>query len=332
MIRLATLNLFNYLAPPGAFYDPHNIYTETQWQQKQAWLSRYIGRLEADIIGFQEVFSPEALQRQMSELGFPHFAAVQAPEVEDAFIHRRPPVALASRFPIDEVAPVVPCNHALAAMGLTGFTFSRSPLRARIRVPGFGPLLIYVVHLKSQRAELLGEEGEGAKDGRWPLWLAPKLSGWLAARQRTAEAALVVADRNRQDLDLPCVVMGDFNDGPDSEALSLFQAAKRAPLPLAAQGLSESVQRNLLQRLALQDAYALALRPMPRPYTHFWGPVGSTLDHLLLSCAFDPAYGQSLGQVDWVTTLDDHLLRNDAEGDKQCSDHAAVMAQISIRC
>ncbi len=323
------MNLFNYLAPPGAYYEAHNIYSAEQWQQKQAWLTRYLGALAADIIGFQEVFSPAALQSQLSALGFAHFAVVESPECEQGFIYRRPPVALASRYPLEAVAAVTPCSRALAAMGLTDFVFSRAPLRARVRIPGFGPLLIYVVHLKSQRAQLLGEPDP--QDGRWPLWLAPKLSGWLAARQRTAEAALILADRSRQDLDLPCVVMGDFNDGPDSEALSLFGAAKRAPLPQPELGLSEGEQSTLLQRLALTDAYALALRPTPRPFTHFWGPVGSTLDHLLLSCAFDPNYGQSLGLVEWVTTADDHLLRNDAEGDRHCSDHAAVMAQISVR-
>ncbi|MCG6442078.1 endonuclease/exonuclease/phosphatase family protein, partial [Vibrio parahaemolyticus] len=56
-VRFATANLFNYLAPPNAFYEFNNIYEQTQWQKKQRWLSQKLTALNADVIGFQEVFS-----------------------------------------------------------------------------------------------------------------------------------------------------------------------------------------------------------------------------------------------------------------------------------
>ncbi len=35
-ITFATINLFNYLAPPNAYYQFDNIYTQAEWQEKKA--------------------------------------------------------------------------------------------------------------------------------------------------------------------------------------------------------------------------------------------------------------------------------------------------------
>ena len=37
-LRVATLNLLNFAAPPLACYEWDNIYTEAQWLQKTSWL------------------------------------------------------------------------------------------------------------------------------------------------------------------------------------------------------------------------------------------------------------------------------------------------------
>ncbi|GAA4882743.1 endonuclease/exonuclease/phosphatase family protein [Ferrimonas pelagia] len=324
--RLATLNLFNYLAPPRAYYAAENIYSATQWQQKQQWLSRYLGQLDADIVGFQEVFSPQVLQAQVAQCGYAHFAAVDQPKVEQGFIHFSPPVALASRFPIVRVEAVRPAASALAQLEWPDFAFSRQPLRAEIAIPGFGRIRIYVVHLKSQRTELAAE-GSLAQQ----IWLQPKLGAWLSMRQRTAEAALLLADMLAQPERLPTVLMGDLNDVPTSATLTQFQAPKRLPLRPPGSSVSELEIQQAIDAHAMQCAFTLALERSEQKPTHYWGPVATTLDHILLSAEFDPTFGQSMAQVDWCEVFDRHLVRNDTEADRQCSDHAAVLAQISGR-
>ncbi|MDF4805365.1 endonuclease/exonuclease/phosphatase family protein, partial [Vibrio parahaemolyticus] len=81
-ITLATINLFNYLEPPNAFYQFDNIYTNEQWQKKNAWFATKIQQLNADVIGFQEVFSFAALRQQMNALGYPHVVCVDSPMIE----------------------------------------------------------------------------------------------------------------------------------------------------------------------------------------------------------------------------------------------------------
>ena len=98
IIKVATFNLCNYLAPPDAFYDFENIYTQQQWDKKQAWIRAYLAEHQPDVIGFQEVFSVGSLQQLTKASGYPYFAVIDEPNVVDDFIYDSPVVAIASRF------------------------------------------------------------------------------------------------------------------------------------------------------------------------------------------------------------------------------------------
>jgi predicted extracellular nuclease len=56
-IRFATFNVFN-LAPPGVkLYDNLLPSTPEEYEAKIDWTARQIDLLDADVIGFQEIFS-----------------------------------------------------------------------------------------------------------------------------------------------------------------------------------------------------------------------------------------------------------------------------------
>ncbi|WP_235869822.1 hypothetical protein [Veronia nyctiphanis] len=78
-LKVATVNLFNYIEPPQACYEFDNIYTEHEWHKKLNWLNRYIGNYHPDVIAFQEVFSPKALRSQLEHLGYTFFAVIDEP-------------------------------------------------------------------------------------------------------------------------------------------------------------------------------------------------------------------------------------------------------------
>lgn len=61
-LTFTTINMFNFVEPPNAFYDFENILTQDEWQKKQGWFKDKITELNSDVIGFQEVFSPNALK------------------------------------------------------------------------------------------------------------------------------------------------------------------------------------------------------------------------------------------------------------------------------
>jgi endonuclease/exonuclease/phosphatase family metal-dependent hydrolase len=150
-LRVATLNLLNFAAPPLACYEWDNIYTEAQWQQKTNWLKNLLQQQQPDVLALQEVFSVDALQQLLSPLGYHWFATVETPVLVDDHVFTKPVVAIASRYPILSTETIPASPAALQQLGLASFQFSRCPLLVQIQTPQFGPLFVATVHLKSRR-------------------------------------------------------------------------------------------------------------------------------------------------------------------------------------
>ncbi|MDS1871603.1 hypothetical protein [Vibrio vulnificus] len=53
MITIASCNLFNFLAPPGAYYEFSNILTDNEWNKKTTWLTQQLRAMNADVVAFQ---------------------------------------------------------------------------------------------------------------------------------------------------------------------------------------------------------------------------------------------------------------------------------------
>nr|WP_320126570.1 endonuclease/exonuclease/phosphatase family protein [uncultured Shewanella sp.] len=290
-IKIASINLFNFIEPPLAYYDFENIYSHGQWQKKCQWLSEFLTHRQPDIVGFQEVFSPEPLKRIASEQGLVHFAVVDAPTLISDYIYRSPVVALASRYPIVEISSVEPDARLVAAMGLSSeFAFSRKVLRAAIEVPHIGKCDFYVVHFKSKRAGLALEPkliepklSEHQRFENQPLGFdnsAPAasiklhsetqllteqaLGRWASTMQRGAEAALLFNGIlvRRQASKYPVIVMGDFNDSLTMGALDALtiqgESIHSNDIKAAGLGhLSDAALAAVFAQYQLKDAYEL---------------------------------------------------------------------------
>ncbi|MGR5252480.1 endonuclease/exonuclease/phosphatase family protein [Vibrio astriarenae] len=303
---IATFNLFNYLAPPNAYYQFDNIYTAEEWRGKQRWLEEYLLELSADMIAFQEVFSPEDLNQQCVRLGYTYFACRGAPKVESDYVYSQPPVALASRFPIISSTAIESRNIRNVS---SKHAFSRAPLHCVIEVPRLGLIDVIVVHLKSQRS-LLEVDDQMSEDQRHQ---ASVHGGWLSTEQRGSEAEMLshyIKQVHRQHR-RPVVLLGDFN-----------------------QDLSASEFHNLASVAhthALHDSFALQKqRPTQRPATHYFGDKGNVLDYLLLSNEFVSQHPKQALQVEQVSIYDRHLVTPSFETDRYASDHAAVKGLFSF--
>jgi endonuclease/exonuclease/phosphatase family metal-dependent hydrolase len=210
--------LFNYLEPPNAFYEFERIYSAQQWAKKQKWIAEYLSEFQPDIIGFQEVFSADSLKKLVAAQGYDYFAVIDQPEVIDDFIYRSPVVAIASRYPIAEVAAVKANTELAQTLGLASdFSFSRKVIRATVELPHMGHCDCYVVHFKSKRSMI-------EIDGKNKSWSAEKTiieslkadvaGGWGSTIQRGSEATLLMIDmiERRETTGQPMVLMGDFNN------------------------------------------------------------------------------------------------------------------------
>ena len=305
-LRLSTLNLLNFAAPPQASYEFDNIYSAAQWQQKTDWLRRILVDVAPDVVAFQEVFSTDALQQLTAALGFDGFAVAEAPTLVDDHVYQKPVVALASKFPILHSCAVEVPKAAATALGLTEFSFSRAPLRALLQLPEFGLCNCYVVHLKSRRPLALAQGQQ--------LPAAEALSRWAACVQRGHEAGLLleaIAEQWAQD-QLPVMLLGDFNDELSSPLLQTLLQEQR-------------VDDASLQ---LQDSWHLQqqtenLNDRARAATHYYGAKGSVLDYILLSAEFAPRV-----QRQWL--VDQHLVQPVFAVDGYSSDHALVTVQLRV--
>lgn len=61
-IVLATVNLYNLQVPGRAMYPRSRLYEQAEYDAKIDWLAGALARLDADVVGFQELWSPQALR------------------------------------------------------------------------------------------------------------------------------------------------------------------------------------------------------------------------------------------------------------------------------
>ncbi|WCE32363.1 endonuclease/exonuclease/phosphatase family protein [Vibrio sp. SCSIO 43137] len=323
-LKITTCNLFNYVQPPFSAYESENIYTNDEWRKKQSWLSDTLTQLNSDIIAFQEVFSFHALEQQMQTLGYNEFRCLDLPHTEHEYICSRPPVAIASRYPIEQ-AELLSVPEELIKNGLVTaeFEFSRRPLHVTVRVPQLGLVDFYVVHFKSQRpddnAVAAGEEYR-------------QIGSWLSAMQRGLEANVLLLEMKKIKAlhQRPCILLGDFNQViPCSEFANLISAVEQADF-------------QDLATLHLFDSWELYCRQLDmsnlawsRQATHYYGSLGNVLDYILLSQEFyndnDKDNGGLLSVID-IEVTDKHLINPSFEaGDHIASDHALVSAVVQIK-
>lgn len=305
MIRLLTLNLLNYVAPPYAAYEFENILEPEQWQKKQSWLKNTLQQANADIVAMQEVFSGPDLKQLCHQLGYPYFAFTPSFLEPESHVYHKPGLAIASKHPLTQRN--IDESHATV--------FSRTPLLCEITLPHIGTTQVYCVHLKSKRPLLTPEQEVAPKE------LDCYLGRWASDNLRHQEMATLMADicLRRAQNKLPVVIMGDFNDD-----------LSKGVLPLTFY-TPEPNRQDSERHWRLHDAFNLSLSNTDRPPSHYYGGQGNVLDYILLSAEFSPDYDQQIASVDQYFCFDRHLTHANYATDSQASDHAAVMVSIVPR-
>jgi len=341
--KICSFNLLNYIKPPNAFYELDNIYSEAQWGKKERWLNNQLSDIKADIIGFQEVFSPDSLKELVGKHGFPYFETVEEPGNdsigEPGHIFNKPVVALASKFPIISAEEVSVDKSLISRLHIQpGFKFSRAPIRAEVRVNGFATVVVYVVHLKSKRSKFdrdfnvdIGDETAVEQ-----YLLDDIQGGWASSIQRGTEASLIYQDicRQMRSNERPVVMIGDLNDTIESSTLKLLVAGSELDR-IGTKFVSSlnSQERRPIAKFSLYDSFTLNTNynQSTRQPTHYFANKGSTLDYILMSKDFDARNDQSLAEVTNYQLSNAHLENPIYENDAECSDHAPVIITVKVR-
>ncbi|MCU0525252.1 MAG: endonuclease/exonuclease/phosphatase family protein [Elainella sp. Prado103] len=320
--RVGTFNLCNLALPNQVFYK-REVYTPEEYARKISWVAGQLDQLQADLIGFQEVFHAEALQQalQQSQTCQDLHLVVGKP-IEDT-----PAVALASRFPIlsHRFIRAFPAAARLEVQGaeIPLTHFSRPILSARLRLTDRIECTVFVVHLKSKRPIVPDH-----LDRHDPIEKAKGQARSLILRAAESIALRVLLMEVLRDRDHPVIVLGDMNDGGAAVTSQLISGEpphrkletehKRKIWDVLLYHV-----KDIQARQSFSDVY----------YTHIHNGRYESLDHIMVSQEFVTQNPDRIGRVVYVSVLNDHLIDETLSSEdipKWQSDHAQVVASIDL--
>lgn len=311
-IRFATLNVCNLALPGVRYYDGIEPYTEEEYALRIAWLAQQLDRLDADVVGLQEVFSVAALRDALARTRNYRDAWQVCEDAQQPDGKPAPGVALISRL------RVIEAEYHRRLPGESGFPlpqrdepvagFTRPVLRARLLLTPTRSLHLFVLHLKSQRPDYIDANGGATADAVALAMLRSLMRRGIDAwgvRRLVAETVAREA--------APVMVMGDFNDSADAVTTRIVMTGAAD----GGEGWLRHCSRLAHRRDPLRDT----------GYTHIHGPRHDSIDHVLVSQEFDPAAANAIAESIEVAYLNDHLCLPTPGA----SDHGAVLVRMRLK-
>ncbi|MFN3196790.1 MAG: endonuclease/exonuclease/phosphatase family protein [Bradymonadia bacterium] len=323
---VGSFNLRN-LVRPGVPYYGREGDSPREVQRKQVWIGRQLDNMRAEIVGVQEVFHADALAGavERSRMGR-HNATVHVSEREgdDGPL---PSVGLVTTLPVKrcefiESFPSAGCLQLSEGANPVD-RFSRPVLRAEIELPTGPTVVVFVVHLKSKRPEML--DGEDEHD---PMHRATGKARSLIRRASEAIALRHLLVEALHDTDTPVMVMGDLNDAGGAVTSDIITGSPPW-------GRLPERQKQALWDVLLYNVKDIQARQSHKDvyYTHLHNGHYDALDHILVSQEFSRGNRRGIGHVEYVQVLNDHLVDRTLARRKTPrwhSDHGLVVATFKL--
>ncbi len=337
-LSVATFNVKNLIEPGESIYASSNpVYEPDEFTQKTRWIADLLVEMDADVVGFQEVWSVAALRACLAAGGLedtydlvardaPSRSQVQVAYAVRKGILRGDPI-WHEMFPDDIRFHKRQTPQSTNHMDVQIDNFSRPPLEIRIKPRRGAPeVVLFNTHLKSKRPINL----DSSDRRRLPSEDEVAIGSALATVRRAAEAAALRVLLNRRMLgnDTPFVVLGDLNDDylsvsttivTGDPSYKLFEASRVGSRASKSGDLGLYSVQMLKQYRSLRNVH----------YTHIFRNKLEVLDHILVSEQF---YDHSPNRIwayrdtrFWNDHLDDHATSG------VTSDHGIVLAEFDYR-
>jgi endonuclease/exonuclease/phosphatase family metal-dependent hydrolase len=301
-IRLATYNILNLFdeydnpALEGRFDDMHSSREGLRAKpvEQLKAVAEAIRRLDADIIGLQEIESFDALEafnaEYLSDMGYAFVTSVDVGQergIEQAVLSRFP-ITEARVWPNMPLGGVHPEKYGDNENWYAGepIAYRRSPLYVRVEIPS--------------------EDADGTFD--LELFVIHQKSGYHASYWREAESrglVKLIDQRLAQHPEANIAVLGDFNAMPSAKSVRTYIDDAGLVLTMDSHGAGAEdnathesdraidfifVNNNLEQHLVPKSAFVLGtpLRPSGSDYRTTPAPEGYAADHLPVAIDFFP--------------------------------------------
>ena len=319
--KIGSFNLFNLVNAGSKYYGRHS-YSNADYNKKVSWIGQQLKRMEADIVGFQEVFHEEALRDAIAKDNAYKDAEVIVANAKGD----KPVVGLVSKFPVKSFEVIEEFKEVLDIDGLKIpiSSFSRPVLRVLIELPTGLELTVYVVHLKSKRP-MIPED----VDRFDPV---EKAKGQARSLIRRAAEATALRDLLLEELknrDHPVILLGDVNDNGMAVTTRIVSGDapfRNMPMKVKAELWDVLLYhvKDIQARKSYQDFY----------YSHIYNGHYEALDHIMVSQELVSQNPKHIGTVGFVSVFNDHLIDetlSDERVEIWQSDHAQVVASIELR-
>ena len=310
---VATFNLFNLNLPDKPMYRNPTGWTKTEFKAKANWISQQLRRLNADIVGFEELWHREALERVLEVGGqTDDYEVLATPavgtEITCAAIVRKgllkgDPTWI-TNFPktVRLQSKNDPSDPQSPQISVTIKNFSRPVLSFEVALRQDQPATkVFVAHLKSKLPTRVDQETWFKADEEKYKPHATALGAGISTIRRTAEA---VALRNlltdvMKGTVTPVLVLGDLNDGQHSNTMNIL-TGQPGYLVGGSKGGTDTglyTAQTLQEYRDTRDVY----------YTHVHEDLRESLDHILLSEQFYDNSHRRLWMFDGLVINNDHL-------------------------
>lgn len=337
-ISFATFNLYNLNLPGQPIYANTAGLSQEEFDVKVAWTGQQIRALDADVIGFQECWDPEALRQCFASAGLEDAYDIVGRVTDPRGIQ----VALAASKGLlagePEWIEAIPedtrfldlreARDARERVSVTISKFSRPPLKVTVQPRGTKPkpprITVYVVHLKSKGPATLSFRSPKPPVLETHASIAQSVVSHV---RRIVEAGALRArlDAEMKGNDRPFVVLGDLNDGTLATSTELvtgrpgYRFIERSKAGSRSDAGLYTVEK-LQQLRSFRHVY----------YTHIYQQVMESLDHILVSDAFYDHAISRKWSFNEMTVLNDHLALEDPRERTAAgvSDHGQVRASF----
>ena len=331
---VATFNLYNLQLPGDAMNPGQRPWTDDEFALKLEWIARQLTVLDADVVGLQELWSREAMERVLADPALDgEYDLLAGPangrKIVCGALVRKGLLRGTPRW-VEDFPPELRLessgNDAQAPdVSVTIPGFSRPVLNFQVALREQPPLTeVFVAHLKSKLPERVYTEDwfEENEDVFKPHALA--LGAALATIRRTAEATAlrILLTTAMKGTVTPVLVLGDVNDGQHSNTVNILTEQPRYLVGESRGGVDTGLYtaQTLQEYRDTRDVY----------YTHVHNDLRESLDHILVSEQFYDNSRRRLWLFDGLTINNDHL-NEENHRETGTGDHGIVRVDFAWR-
>ena len=314
---IATFNLYN-LQLPGEDMNPRQKpWTVDEFNRKLDWTARMLSQLDADIVGFQELWHAQALEEMLTKSGLDQTYDLLATPAVGAKITcgaivrkglKQGDPKWIDKFPEDVrlESDSDPLDPQAPHISVTLNEFSRPVLNFRVALRNDQPPAeVFVAHLKSKLPAALYNEPWYRADPDDFKPHATALGAGISTIRRTAEAVALrmLLTRVMKGTTTPILVLGDLNDGQHSNTINILTEQPGYLVGGSFGGADNGLYtaQTLQEYRDTRDVY----------YTHVHQDLRESLDHILVSEQFYDNSRKRLWLFDGLVINNDHLNYED---------------------